>query len=117
MALPINAQNVPVVISAGTSLSTLGAIGAMQLCGILSDSEWTPEAISLQTSFDGDTFVPVVGIGGTLSLGTLAASTFMALDPEIFRGPNIFAVQSGAAGSGVDQTNTTTLMLVCRPVL
>ncbi len=107
MALVNNKLTVSVVISAGGTLSTEGDMAPFLLCGIVADAHWTPATVALQTSIDGVDFLPVQGASGALSLGTLATSSVMVLDPSQFRALNSIKVVSA-----VDQTNATTLTLL-----
>ena len=117
MPLVSNQSLFPASISAGGSLTGLVGIAPYTLVGIVTDANWTAQAISLKTSIDGTTVLPLQNQAASLSFGTLAASTFMALDPTTLKGVQMIEVQSGAAGSGVNQTNNTTLTLVCQSIL
>jgi hypothetical protein len=112
MALVNNQFLVAAAISAGGSLSAEVGIAPYTLVGVASDANWTPENISFLTSLDGTHWLTVQTDAGALSYGTLQTSSFMALDPAIFRGVQAIQVQSAA-----NQSNTTTLTLVCQSIL
>jgi hypothetical protein len=112
MALENNVNANPAVILAGQTTTPEIGLAPFCLCGILSDANWTAEGISLLQSLDDVVFTPVVTAAGANPLGNLTASTFMTLDPGLFRGVRAIKVVSSVA-----QTNTTTLTIVSVPVI
>lgn len=112
MPLVNNKFLVPTTILSGASLSAQVGLAPYTLVGIASDANWTAQLVSFLTSNDGVNWLNVQNNAGALSLGPLQPSSYMALDPAIFRGVQFFQVRSGASGSAVNQTNTTVLTLV-----
>lgn len=112
MALVNNKFLVSAAFAANASLSAQVGIAPYTLVGIASDANWTPELVSFLTSNDGVNWLNVQNNAGPLSYGPLGASSYMALDPAIFRGVQLIQVRSGAAGSAVNQTNATVLTLI-----
>jgi hypothetical protein len=99
MALVNNQFLVQAAIAATGTLSAEVGIAPYTLVGIATDAEWTPADVGIQTSLDGTHWLAVQTDDGSLSYGTLEASSYMALDPAIFRGVQLLAVQSASEQS------------------
>ena len=103
-------------IAAGASLSAEVDIAPFRLTGLLTDANWTAATISLLCSTDGTTFQPVQVAGGALTIASVPASTFVALDPSQFRGLVAIKVQSGSVAAPANQVNATTVTIVANEI-
>ncbi len=105
-------------IASGASLSAQVNIGDRQLCGIYVPTGWTTAVITFQASPDGGiTFGELVDIAATaISVSSITADKFVALDPARFRCVNCIKVRSGTSGAAVNQGSDVTLKLLTRYV-
>lgn len=104
-------------ITSGTSLSAAVPIGAKTLHGIAMPAGWDAAALTFQVSVDGGTtFVEMQSSSAVVSY-TAAAAQYIAIDPTLWRGVNMFKVRSGTSGVSVNQTADRVLTFVVRPVI
>lgn len=116
MALQVGIDLIPVQIASGQSLSGEAHIGAKTLVGILVPSGWTAAPMSFQVSVDDVAFAEFASFEQSIPSANVAASTYLAVDPQVWRGINIIKVRSGTLASPVNQVSAVTLQLVVRTV-
>jgi hypothetical protein len=116
MALQVGINLIPATIQSGQSLSAEADIGAQTLVGIMVPSTWTTAPMSFQVSIDDVAFVEFQSFEQSLPAASVAGGTYLAVDPQVWRGINIIKVRSGTLASPVNQTSTVTLELVVKSV-
>jgi hypothetical protein len=118
MSSVYSVEIVTATITAGTALSAQVNIGDRQLCGIYIPSNWTTASMSFQASPDGGTtFGELLDNTATaISVSSVTASNFIALDPARLRCVNCIKVRSGTSGAAANQTNTVVVQLLTRYV-
>lgn len=106
-----------VVIANGQSLSGASAsLSGRQLVGVITDAEWDTNAMTYQASVDGVNYFNLFYEASEYSQTGVTASTYRALNPNVFYGVRYIKVRSGTAGSPVSQSGATTITLVLRPM-
>lgn len=116
MPLQIGIDLIAAQIASGQSLSAEADIGAKTLVGILVPAAWTAAPMSFQVSVDGVNFVEFASFEQSLPTANVGPSTYLAVDPQVWRGINIIKVRSGTLASPVNQGSTVALQLVVRSV-
>lgn len=102
-------------IADAASLSAAVDLGKASLVGIVTPSGWTTAAITFQASFDGVTWFNLYNAAGIeVSVASIAASLWVALDPADFAGVPSLKVRSGTAGTPVNQSGGDAVTLVMR---
>jgi hypothetical protein len=100
-----------VTIAASGTISSPIFLSGVVLHGILIPAAWTTATLSFNASIDGgNTWYPVNN-DTVLVSETVAAGTYVALDPTRWRAINAIRLISSAA-----QTSAVTINLVCRPI-
>ena len=100
------------VIANGASLSSSLDLRGYVPTALYMPGTWTAAGITLQTSFDGSTFVNV-HISGVEYTLTASASIYIPLDAESLRGVRHIKIRSGTAGVPVNQGADRTITLMC----
>jgi hypothetical protein len=106
-------QTVQATIANGAALSGQVNIGNRLLVGLWMPATWTAASITFQVSPDGGTtWLELYSSAGVETTFTVAASQFIAVDPETLRGINAVKVRSGTSGSPVNQNQQSIVTLV-----
>jgi hypothetical protein len=115
MAAPINLSVVLATIALNTALTPEIDLGAGRIVGILMPAAWDAAVMTFQASPDGGTtWGELVDKTGSALSFTVAAGTFIYLDPTIFIGINALKIRSGTSGAAVNQTAARTFQLITR---
>lgn len=111
IALSVVAVSIPINLAITPEIDT----GAERLVGILMPPAWDAAVITFQASPDGGaTWGELVDKAGAAVSLTVAAATFIYLDPTIFAGINALKLRSGTSGAPVNQTAKRDFQLVTR---
>lgn len=108
-----------VTIADSASLSGAADLSSQSgtLVAIQTPSGWTSAVMTFQASFDGTTYGNLYNSAGAeVTTGSIAASTYVALDPADFAGVRYLKVRSGTSGTAVNQSSGDILQLVLRQV-
>lgn len=100
-----------VTISNGTSLSPAVALGNKLLVGIAMPAGWDAADLTFQVSIDGSTWLELQTTSAAVDYKA-AASQFISIDPNLWRGVNQIKVRSGTSGVPVNQTADRQLTLI-----
>lgn len=100
------------VIANGASLSGAVNLHALRLAGIQMPAAWTAASLTFQASFDGTTYAEVCDTSGAAVTFTVAAGTFVVINPATIAGVRNLKVRSGTSGAPVAQGAERTLRLV-----
>ncbi len=111
MAESIRRSILTTPIQAGQSQSAEIDTGAFTLVGLATDANWTGSQISFLVSVDGVNFYTLTNAAGNLTFGAIAARTYLAIDPTLFRG-----VTACKVVSATQQASSTVLTLIARHV-
>ena len=117
MASQMGVSLIPVTIAAGQSLSPQVDLGALTLVGICFPASWVAANPTFQISPDGGAtwFEHYLYTGSESVFGYGAGvATYLALDPNQWRGVYSLKVRSGTPVAPVVQTGSVTLTLVTR---
>lgn len=116
MADPFLVDTQQVQISSGQSLSGQVNLGGKTLVGVFLPSGWTTAGLTFQASPDGGTTFGELqdATAAAVSISSVAAGIYVALDPTKWRGINCIKVRSGTSGAPVNQVSTVQLTLVQR---
>lgn len=103
------------------SASLSGAVDLSAFAGTLvaiqTGSGWTAAVMTFQASADGVTYANLYNSAGAeVTTGSIAASTYTALDPADFAGVRYLKVRSGTSSAASNQSGGDTLTLVLREV-
>jgi hypothetical protein len=105
-----------VTIASGQSLSPEIDIGEWTLVGIWMPAAWTAASLTFQVSLDGGTTWLEHWSIATETTYVAAASTYIAVDPLLWRGISAIKARSGTSASPVTQSASATLNLIARTV-
>lgn len=121
MPLQIEQHNEPhdhtVTIAASGSLSSAVRLKpGYDIAAIVMPSAWTAADITFQASADnGTTYNNVYDEDGNELTLTVAASRYVVIAPNQFRGAELIKVRSGTGASAVNQAAARSLTLVTLP--
>lgn len=104
--IPSDMTLLTATIAEGASLSGSVSLGRnLQLFAIKMPAAWDAAAITLQTSVDGSAWSNVFLPGGTEYSLTVAAASWVLLDPTYLEGLGPYIkIRSGTSGTPVNQT-------------
>jgi hypothetical protein len=108
-----------VTVANGASLS--GAAQLLptngRLVGVITDAGWDTNAMTFQVSVDGGTtYVNLYNAGTEYSMAGIVASTYNAINPDVFAGARHLKVRSGTSAAAVNQVGDTVVTLVMRQI-
>jgi len=104
-------------IASGGSLSAVIDTGGLPICGIQMSAGWDAAAMTFQAAADLPANVASLYDSSGIEVNvTVAASTFIYIDPSIFAGVRYLKVRSGTAGTPVTQSATRAIVLALRTV-
>lgn len=112
---PFEIGKADTVIANGASESAAVDLGGLHLAAILMPAAWTAASITLLTSYDGVTFLPVYdSLGAEIALTVAASRLVIAdFDKTVALGNHI-KLRSGTASLPVNQGADRTLSLITR---
>jgi uncharacterized protein (AIM24 family) len=99
-----------VVANNGTVSATVD-LGEGTLCGYFLPASWSGTAVTYNVSFDGTNFFLLSSGGSTLTT-TVAASRYIAIDPNIFRGVKSVQFISGTSETSGPKTITCATRII-----
>lgn len=106
-----------VTILNGASLSGASAdLAGNVLVAVITDSAWDTNAMTFQGSLDGTNWFNIFNGGTEYSLAAIVASTFFAVDRDLFVGARYVKVRSGTSGAAANQNGDAVVTLVIRPI-
>jgi hypothetical protein len=106
--------HIPVVIQAGTSISSAAILGdELSLIGLYMPSAWSTAAVQASVSKDGVTYVPLQP-GALWSISSPSNYYCYYLDNAFFEPWSFVKMRSGTSATPVSQSQTVTLTLVAK---
>jgi hypothetical protein len=90
-------------------------LGGVRCAGIVMPAAWTAASLTFLVSVDGATYYPLYVSASEFAV-TVAASQYVALNPDNFTGIRFLQIRSGTVGSPVNQGAERTVMVVTIPV-
>lgn len=114
--MPYN-EDAPVYLSAsipaGAAVSGTINSGAQTLHGVLIPSNWTAADLTFEISVDGGaTFFNMKSTTNAEIDYQVAAGSYVAIDPTLWRAINCFRIRSGTSAVPVNQAANVTLEIV-----
>lgn len=111
---PLDVALVAAAIASGSSLSPGVDLQGLHLCGLRMPAGWDAASVTLQVSYDGQTWRDLYDVNGEVAI-PVAASRHVALELGRFVGIGSWVrVRSGTAAAPVNQSALRTIELVAR---